>query len=149
MFISPARSTNRCRDSINHQKRVGGGFAARSTRAGIHSQIFVVLLLVLCSCYSQSHLAIGVWRCYGFLTPNAIFLWGEECLFGNSSILFYLKELLITTSYWYNEDIEKIVFVVKNSDIINWGVGYVTYKSFYDTCIFSELIYFFNCMCVL
>jgi hypothetical protein len=64
------------------------------SRAGIHSQIFVVLLLVLCSCYSQLHLAIGVWCCYGFLTPDAIFLWGEGCLFGNSSILFYLKDFI-------------------------------------------------------
>ncbi len=44
------------------------------SRAGIHSQIFVVLVLVLSSCYSQSRLAIGFLCCYSFLTPEAFFL---------------------------------------------------------------------------
>jgi hypothetical protein len=50
------------------------------SRAGIHSQIFVILVLVLNSCYSQSSLAIGFLCCYSFLTPQAFFL-GEGGLF--------------------------------------------------------------------
>jgi hypothetical protein len=44
--------------------------------AGIHSKIFVVLLLVLSSCYSQSHLAMVILCCYSFLKPEAFFLGG-------------------------------------------------------------------------
>ncbi len=45
-----------------------------SSGAGIHSKIFVVLVLVLSSCYSQSHLAMVFLCCYSFLTPEAFFL---------------------------------------------------------------------------
>ncbi len=51
-----------------------------SSGAGIHSKIFVVLVLVLSSCYSQSHLAMVLLCCLAFKNLKLSF-WGEGGLF--------------------------------------------------------------------